>query len=109
VNTVPGAAASRAPAPAGPGIALKGVISAASAAEFAEIVEKAAHHGEAVIDMAKVMRVDFGVCVTFFEVVKALQLGGKRVILANLSELNAALLDAFGFNRHAILMRRKAG
>jgi anti-anti-sigma regulatory factor len=109
VNAIPGTAASRAPTPAGPGIALKGVISAASAAEFAEIVEKAAQHGETVIDMAKVMRIDFGVCATFFEVVKALQLGGKRVILANLSELNAALLEAFGFNRHAILMRRKTG
>ena len=40
--------------------------------------------------------------------VKAIQLAGKRVILANLNELNAALLEAFGFNRYAILVRRKS-
>lgn len=113
VNAISAAAARAAPAqallPPEGGVALKGVISAASQAEFAEIAEKAAQHGEIVIDMGKVMRIDFGVCAIFFEVVKAIQLGGKRVILANLSELNAALLEAFGFNRHAILMRRKAG
>jgi anti-anti-sigma regulatory factor len=113
VNAISAAAARAAPAaPSSPpegGVALRGVISAASQAEFAEIAERAAQHGETVIDMGKVMRIDFGVCAAFFEVVKAIQLGGRRVILANLSELNAALLEAFGFNRHAILMRRKAG
>ncbi len=58
--------------------------------------------------MGKVLRIDFAACAQFFEVVKAIQLAGKRVILSNLSELNAALLEAFGFNRHAILIRRKA-
>ena len=41
-------------------------------------------------------------------VVKAIQLAGKRVILANLNELNAALLEAMGVNRYAILVRRKS-
>ena len=58
--------------------------------------------------MSKVLRIDFAAGAQFFEVVKAIQLAGKRVILSNLSELNAALLEAFGFNRHAILIRRKA-
>jgi hypothetical protein len=40
--------------------------------------------------------------------VKAIQLAGKRVILAGLNELNAALLEALGVNRYAILVRRKS-
>ena len=39
---------------------------------------------------------------------EAIQLAGKRVILANLNELNAALLEALGVNRYAILVRRKS-
>ena len=58
--------------------------------------------------MSKVLRIDFAAGAQFFEVVKAIQLAGKRVILSNLNELNAALLEAFGFNRYAILVRRKA-
>ena len=44
----------------------------------------------------------------FVEVVKGIQLAGKRVIFSNLNELNAALLEAFGFNRYAILVRKKS-
>jgi len=42
------------------------------------------------------------------DLVKTFQLAGKRVILANLSELNAALLEAIGANRYAILVRRRS-
>jgi anti-anti-sigma regulatory factor len=110
VNAVAQAAAKSAPAaaPPEPGFSLKGVISPASGNQFADLAGFAATQQEAVIDMAKVLRIDFNACHQFFEVVKAIQLGGKRVILSNLSELNAALLEAFGFNRHAILIRRKA-
>jgi anti-anti-sigma regulatory factor len=111
VNSVAQVAAQSAPAdPAGPepGFALKGVISPASGNQFTELASYAAAQDEAVIDMSKVLRIDFSACHQFFEVVKAIQLGGKRVILSDLSELNAALLEAFGFNRHAILIRRKA-
>jgi anti-anti-sigma regulatory factor len=112
VNSVAAAAVKVAPAPtllaAEDGFALKGVISPASQDQFAELSDHASLRAEVVIDMGKVLRVDFAVCATFFEVVKAIQLAGKRVILSNLSELNAALLEAFGFNRHAILIRRKA-
>lgn len=112
VNTIAQAAA-KAPAAAAaavpePGFSLKGVISPASGNQFADLAGFAATQQEAVIDMGKVLRIDFAACHQFFEVVKAIQLGGKRVILSNLSELNAALLEAFGFNRHAILIRRKA-
>jgi anti-anti-sigma regulatory factor len=58
--------------------------------------------------MSKVLRVDFAYTGAFCESVKALQLAGKRVILAGLNELNAALLEALGINRYAILVRRKS-
>jgi len=109
VNSIAHAATKAPPAAVPePGFSLKGVISPASGNQFADLAGFAAAQEEAVIDMGKVLRIDFAACHQFFEVVKAIQLGGKRVILSNLSELNAALLEAFGFNRHAILIRRKA-
>ena len=92
-----------------PGFSLKGVVSLASGDQFAQLAAFSSSQQEAVIDMRKVLRIDFSACHQFYEVIKAIQLGGKRVILSGLSELNAALLEAFGFNRHAILIRRKAG
>jgi anti-anti-sigma regulatory factor len=113
VNTVATAASrstTAASQPASPeaGFVLKGVVSTASQNQFADLVAHAASRPEVVVDMGKVLRVDFAAGAQFFEVVKAIQLAGKRVILSNLSELNATLLEAFGFNRHAILIRRKA-
>ncbi|HET7401312.1 MAG TPA: STAS domain-containing protein, partial [Usitatibacter sp.] len=107
------AAAAATAAPAGPaapeaGFALKGVLSAASANQLGELTAHAASRQEVVIDMSKVLRVDFAFTAAFFDAVKAIQLAGKRVILTNLSELNAALLEALGVNRYAILVRRKS-
>lgn len=102
------AAASAAPNPADEGFPLKGVISAASASQIAELNAYAAARTEVVVNMNQVMRVEFGFTSALFDVIKAIQLAGKRVILANLSELNAALLEALGVNRYAILVRRKS-
>jgi anti-anti-sigma regulatory factor len=102
----PAPAAARAGAPEA-GYALKGVVSAASANQIAEMNAHAAARAEVVIDMSNVLRIDFGYMATFFDVIKAIQLAGKRVILAELSELNAALLEALGVNRYAILVRRR--
>lgn len=90
------------------GFELKGVLSSASANQVADLNGHAASRQEVVVDMSKVLRVDFGFTAAFFEAVKAIQLAGKRVILTNLSELNAALLEALGVNRYAILVRRKS-
>jgi anti-anti-sigma regulatory factor len=94
--------------PAEAGFALKGVLSQASANQVADLNGHAASRQEVVVDMSKVLRVDFGFTSTFFDAIKAIQLAGKRVILTNLSELNAALLEALGVNRYAILVRRKS-
>ena len=112
-NTVSKASARTVAAPVAPtepaaGFAMKGVISTSSQNQFADLAAHAASGAEIVVDMSKVLRIDFTASGQFFEVVKSIQLAGKRVILSNLSELNAALLEAFGFNRHAILIRRKA-
>jgi anti-anti-sigma regulatory factor len=103
--------AARAPgAPPAPeaGHEMKGVISAASANQVADLNAYAAARTEVVVDMGKVLRVEFGFTSAFFDVIKAIQLAGKRVILTNLNELNAALLEALGVNRYAILVRRKS-
>ncbi|HEY2629000.1 MAG TPA: hypothetical protein VGI57_07720 [Usitatibacter sp.] len=89
------------------GYALKGVLSAASANQIAELNAHAASKNEVAVDMGKVLRVEFTYTATFFDTVKAIQLAGKRVILTNLNELNAALLEALGVNRYAILVRRR--
>jgi len=84
------------------------VLSAASANQIAELNDYASARSEVVVDMSKVLRLEFGFTAAFFDVVKAIQLAGKRVILTNLNELNAALLEALGVNRYAILVRRKS-
>lgn len=114
VNAVSAAAARATPAaPAAAsaseaGFELKGVLTASSAIQIAELNGHAASRSEVVVDMGKVMRIDFPFTGAFFDAIKAIQLAGKRVILANLSELNAALLEALGVNRYAILIRRKS-
>lgn len=95
-------------APDDSGFALKGVLSAASANQVAELNAYAASRSEVAVDMSKVLRLDFTYTGAFCETVKALQLAGKRVILTGLNELNAALLEALGINRYAILVRRKS-
>ena len=89
------------------GYALKGVLSTASANQIAELNNYASARTEVAVDMGKVMRIEFNFTAAFFDTVKAIQLAGKRVILTNLNELNAALLEAMGVNRYAILVRRR--
>jgi anti-anti-sigma regulatory factor len=102
------AAPAAAPAPEA-GFELKGVLTTTTSAnQIAELNGYAASRNEVVVDMSKVMRIDFSFTGAFFDAIKAIQLAGKRVILANLNELNAALLEALGVNRYAILVRRKS-
>jgi anti-anti-sigma regulatory factor len=102
-------AAAAAPAASGEaGYALKGVLSAASSNQVAELNAYAASRSEVIVDMGKVLRVEFAFTAALSDVIKAIQLAGKRVILTNLNELNAALLEALGVNRYAILVRRKS-
>ena len=94
--------------PAENGFPLKGVVSVASANQINELTAHAASRPEVTIDTSKVSRIDFMYTGVFFDLVKSMQLAGKRVIFANINELNAALLEALGVNRYAILIRRKS-
>jgi anti-anti-sigma regulatory factor len=62
---------------------------------------------EVLVDASGLLRIDFLVAGQFFEAIRAIQLSQKRVILSNLNELVAALLEVFGMSKHAILMRRE--
>jgi anti-anti-sigma regulatory factor len=90
------------------GFPIKGVLSAASKDVLQQMSMYAASKTEVVIDTSDLMRIDFSAVTMFFEAVRAINAGQKRVILSNLNELVAALLEVFGTNKHAILMRKKA-
>jgi ABC-type transporter Mla MlaB component len=61
------------------------------------------------IDMSQVARIEFGFTGIFCEALRHLQQGGRRVILANIAELHASLLEAFGETDHLVLLRRSKG
>lgn len=86
---------------------VRGALSAAAKNVIPEMVQFAQSRSEVVIDMGGCIRVDFTMMDGLFDAVKSLQLGGKRVIMTHVSELAYALLEAFGVNRHAILVRKK--
>jgi len=90
------------------GFELKGVVGTGSKDMLAQLTAYAASRQEVVINMGSVLRVDFAAAGMFFEAIRAIHLAQKRVILSNLNELVAALLEVFAVNKHAILMRRKA-
>lgn len=95
-------------APAAVGFPLKGVISAASKDALNQLAVYANTHDEVVIDTSALLRIDFAFAGQFFEAIRAIHLSGKRVILSNLNELVAGLLEVFGMSKHAILMRKKS-
>jgi len=53
-------------------------------------------------------RIDFVAITLFFDSIRGIHMSQKRVILSNLNELVAALLEVFGMTKHAILIRKKA-
>ena len=109
-----GAGDETAPAAAAPadkaqvGFPLKGVISANSKDMLQQLALYAVAKQEVVVDMSGLLRIDFNAVSLFFEAIRAIHLAQKRVILSNLNEMVAALLEVFGMTKHAILMRKKA-
>ena len=57
------------------------------------------------VDMSRVDRIDFAFTPQLAETLRAMHHQGKRVILANIAELHAGLLESFG-TEHAVLLRR---
>ena len=89
------------------GYPLKGVFNLESRDVVMALTVHASKLQEVVIDMGALMRIDFAAASYFFETIRSLQSGQKRVILSNLNELVAALLEIFGTQKHAMLMRKK--
>ena len=92
----------------GVGFPLRGVINVGSKEMYQQLAIYANSRQEVVIDMSGLLRIDFNAVGGFFEAVRAIHLGQKRVILSNLNEMVAGLLEVFGMPKHAILMRKKA-
>jgi len=90
------------------GFQMKGVLSHNSTEMLSQLAVYAASRQEVAIDMSRLLRIDFTAAGLFFEAIRAIHLAQKRVILSNLNELVAALLEVFAANKHAILMRKKA-
>lgn len=74
-----------------------------------EQLEDLLRHGRSrntcAIDMSHVDRIDFAFTSQLAETLRVLHQQGKRVILANIAELHAGLLESFGV-QHAVLLRR---
>ena len=70
------------------------------------LVAHAAGRRTLAIDMAGVETIDFGYTGSLAATLRALGIQGKRVLLANISEAHAALLEAFDVHTHATLLRR---
>lgn len=107
-GTLPAPAGTTAAAAEQMGFPLKGVFSASSKEMLQQLSIYAAPKQEVLVDMSNLMRIDFAAAGQFFEAIRAIHLAQKRVILSNLNELTAALLEVFGMTKHAILMRKKA-
>ena len=107
-GTIPAPAGTPAAASTQGGFPLKGVISASNKEMLRQLSIYAASKQEVLVDMSNLLRIDFAVAGQFFEAIRSIHLGQKRVILSNLNELTAALLEVFGMTKHAILMRKKA-
>ncbi len=90
------------------GFPIKGVVNAGSKEVFQQLSLYAASKQEVVIDTTDLMRIDFVAITLFFDSIRSIHMSQKRVILSNLNELVAALLEVFGMTKHAILMRKKA-
>ena len=89
------------------GFPLNGVISQNSKEMMQQLSVFASSQQEVLVDMSGLLRIDFAAAGQFFEAIRAIQLAQKRVILSNLNEMVAALLEVFGMPKHAILMRKK--
>jgi len=58
------------------------------------------------IDMSRVERIDFAFVPAFRDALRLFRHQGQRVILANIAEVHAALLQSFGPMENVVLLRR---
>lgn len=86
-------------------VALKGIL--ASADNLRGLYACARERKILAVDMGEVERIEYSYAGTFVASLKALTASGKRVILVNLAEVHAVLLEMFAAHKYVALMRRK--
>lgn len=86
-------------------IALKGVL--ANADDLRGLYVCARERKILAVDMGEVERIAYSYAGAFVESLKALNASGRRVILVNLAEVHAVLLEIFAAHKYVALMRRK--
>lgn len=95
-----------APAIAVPGMArLEGVL--ASMRDVRPLVEAAKSRRTIAVDFSRVERIDFGFAPALCALLRGWGMQGRRVILANIAELHAELLQCVGLGAHVALLRRR--
>ena len=90
------------------GFMLNGVIGLVSKDMLQQLTIYASSKPEVAVDMSRLLRIDFAAVSLFFETIRAIHLSQKKVVLSNLNELVAALLEVFGIAKIAIVMRKKS-
>lgn len=85
---------------------LEGTI--ASPGALAGLVAHAHRRNTVAVDMGRVERIDFGFGAAFGQTLQVFHHQGKRVILANIAEVHAAMLESLGADHHVVLLRRRA-
>lgn len=86
---------------------LKGLVGAKEA-NLDEITAFVRSRRAAAIDMGEVHRIDFDFVARLSTLMREFHMAGRRVILANIAEIHATLLEAFGIDSCVALMRRTA-
>jgi hypothetical protein len=92
-------------APAPGSIGLEGIL--ASPDDLEPFAAQARGRGTVAVDFGRVLRIDFGFAPALCARLRIFKLQGRHVILGNITELHARLLEAFGADHHAVILRRK--
>lgn len=102
------AAAGEPEPPATQGFALRGSISVDNITQLQQLMNHAAAHKEVHINLAELQRIEFAATGILIDALTKITAAGKKIVLVDVSELVFPLLEAFGANRLAVLLRRKA-
>jgi ABC-type transporter Mla MlaB component len=84
---------------------LEGVL--ASMRDVRPLVEAAKSRRTIGVDFSRVERIDFGFAPALCALLRGWGMQGRRVILANIAELHAELLQCVGLGAHVALLRRR--
>ena len=89
------------------GFPLRGVLDLDHLTQIQQLFSHAAAHRELKVNMAGLLRIDFSAVGIFIDALSKFNAAGKKVVLIDINELIFPLLEAFGANRLALLLRRK--